>query len=161
MRLPPCLDAAAPDQRRDVQAALRRLPDEQRQPVLDELEARAQSGTVRNVVAYLFGLVRRVLAGEFRLWAAKKPTSAVPVAPPLVARPLPTGKPAPVLRPSTPEVAQTHIALARRILRMPAPAGELAAELMQTGPGAGQPCLRALPILSCHDSSEAGCGGVQ
>ncbi|HCD6628665.1 STY4528 family pathogenicity island replication protein [Pseudomonas aeruginosa] len=76
LRLPSCLARMAPDQHRDVQAALRRLPSEHQQAVLDELEARVQLGAVRNAVAYLFGLVKRVLAGEFRLWVAKKPTSA-------------------------------------------------------------------------------------
>ena len=37
------------------------LPPQHRQEVLDELQARSQSGTVRNVVAYFFALVKRVL----------------------------------------------------------------------------------------------------
>ena len=58
--------AALPEQcpgrpAKDVQAALRRLPPQHRQEVLDELQARSQSGTVRNVVAYFFALVKRVL----------------------------------------------------------------------------------------------------
>ncbi len=43
-RLPPCLDKMAPDQHRDVQMALQRLPSEHQQDVLDELEARVQLG---------------------------------------------------------------------------------------------------------------------
>ena len=46
--LPPCLSNAQADQQKDVQAALRRLPPQHRQEVLDELQARSQSGTVRN-----------------------------------------------------------------------------------------------------------------
>ncbi|UQS91916.1 hypothetical protein M5C90_12075 [Pseudomonas chlororaphis subsp. piscium] len=80
LRLPSCLCELAPDQHRDVQAALRRLPGEHRQAILDELEARTKLGTVRNAVAYLFGLVHRVLSGEFRLWAAKTPVNAAPSA---------------------------------------------------------------------------------
>ncbi|WP_232786586.1 STY4528 family pathogenicity island replication protein [Achromobacter sp. DH1f] len=74
--LPPCLSNAQADQQKDVQAALRRLPPQHRQEVLDELQARSQSGTVRNVVAYFFALVKRVFAGEFRLWAGRKEKSA-------------------------------------------------------------------------------------
>ena len=70
--LPPCLSNAQADQQKDVQAALRRLPPQHRQEVLDELQARSQSGTVRNVVAYFFALVKRVFAGEFRLWAGRR-----------------------------------------------------------------------------------------
>lgn len=133
LRLPSCLDSMAPDQHRDVQAALRRLPGEHRQAVLDELEARVQLGAVRNAVAYLFGLVRRVLAGEFRLWAAKKPARAdllhapahkvTPAAQPIV----------PVHKPAAPEVVRAHLAQARRLLGLPARAGDLAAELFQQG----------------------------
>ncbi|EMN9195370.1 STY4528 family pathogenicity island replication protein [Pseudomonas aeruginosa] len=135
LQLPACLAGMAPDQHRDVQAALRRLPGEHRQPVLDELEARAQSGTVRNVVAYLFGLVRRVLAGEFRLWAAKQPAKVAPASHPV--SPVPqavTIKPAsPEYTPAAPEVVRAHLALARSMLRMPVKAGDLAAELLQEG----------------------------
>ncbi|EIX9398049.1 TPA: STY4528 family pathogenicity island replication protein [Pseudomonas aeruginosa] len=135
LQLPACLAGMAPDQHRDVQAALRRLPGEHRQPVLDELEARAQSGTVRNVVAYLFGLVRRVLAGEFRLWAAKKPAKVVPASHPVsVAAQAVASEPAsPEYTPAAPEVARAHLALARSMLRMPMKMGDLAAELLQEG----------------------------
>lgn len=43
---------------------MRRLPPQHRQEVLDELQARNPSGTVRNVVAYFFALVKRVFAGD-------------------------------------------------------------------------------------------------
>ena len=100
--LPPCLSNAQADQQKDVQAALRRLPPQHRQEVLDELQARSQSGTVRNVVAYFFALVKRVFAGEFRLWAGRKEMSATPrtaenrrAAPPRTEdRPEPTEQPA-------------------------------------------------------------------
>ncbi|MFY1904782.1 STY4528 family pathogenicity island replication protein [Achromobacter xylosoxidans] len=100
--LPPCLSNAQADQQKDVQAALRRLPPQHRQEVLDELQARSQSGTVRNVVAYFFALVKRVFAGEFRLWAGRKEMSATPrtaenrpvASPRTEARPEPTAQPA-------------------------------------------------------------------
>ncbi|WYX51845.1 hypothetical protein WJ977_05055 [Achromobacter xylosoxidans] len=43
---------------------MRRLPPQHRQEVLDELQARSQSGTARNVVAYFFALVKRVFYGR-------------------------------------------------------------------------------------------------
>ncbi|MCW5140671.1 STY4528 family pathogenicity island replication protein [Burkholderia cenocepacia] len=131
LRLPPCLDKMAPDQHRDVQMALQRLPSEHQQDVLDELEARVRLGAVRNAVAYLFGLVRRVLAGEFRLWAAKKPASMDPAnAPVHKAIPVaPSAPPTPAHKPAAPEVAQAHLARARRLLGLPERAGDLVAEL--------------------------------
>ncbi|WP_025804994.1 STY4528 family pathogenicity island replication protein [Pseudomonas chlororaphis] len=131
LRLPSCLAKMAPDQNRDVQAALQRLPGEHQQDVLDELEARVRQGTVRNAVAYLFGLVRRVLAGEFRLWAAKKPANAAPAnAPVHKAIPVaPSAPPTPAFKPAAPEVAHAYLARARRLLGQPARAGDIVAEM--------------------------------
>ncbi|EPO0486471.1 TPA: hypothetical protein VEM46_003414 [Pseudomonas aeruginosa] len=126
--LPPCLSNAKADQQKDVQAALRRLPPQHRQEVLDELQARSQSGTVRNVVAYFFALVKRVFAGEFRLWAGRKETSAAnrPTTPPRTeARPEPTAPPA------SRETALAHIANIRKMLNVPTNAGDIAAQVMQ------------------------------
>ena len=126
--LPPCLSNAQADQQKDVQAALRRLPPQHRQEVLDELQARSQSGTVRNVVAYFFALVKRVFAGEFRLWAGRKETSAAnrPTTPPRTeARPEPTAPPA------SRETALAHIANIRKMLNAPTNAGDIAAQAMQ------------------------------
>jgi hypothetical protein len=126
--LPPCLSNAQADQQKDVQAALRRLPPQHRQEVLDELQARSQSGTVRNVVAYFFALVKRVFAGEFRLWAGRKATSAAnqPTTPPRTeARPEPTAPPA------SRETALAHIANIRKMLNASTNAGDIAAQAMQ------------------------------
>ncbi|MEG6991599.1 hypothetical protein V1979_32465, partial [Pseudomonas aeruginosa] len=126
--LPPCLSNAQADQQKDVQAALRRLPPQHRQEVLDELQARSQSGTVRNVVAYFFALVKRVFAGEFRLWAGRKEASAAnrPTTPPRTeARPEPTAPPA------SRETALAHIANIRKMLNVPTNAGDIAAQVMQ------------------------------
>lgn len=131
--LPPCLSNAQADQQKDVQAALRRLPPQHRQEVLDELQARSQSGTVRNVVAYFFALVKRVFAGEFRLWAGRKETSAAPRA----AENRPAGaprtedRPVPTAQPALRETALAHIANIRKMLNAPTNAGDIAAQAMQ------------------------------
>ena len=131
--LPPCLSNAQADQQKDVQAALRRLPPQHRQEVLDELQARSQSGTVRNVVAYFFALVKRVFAGEFRLWAGRKETSAAP----RPAENRPAGvprtehRPEPTTQPASRETALAHIANIRKIMNTSTNAGDIAAQAMQ------------------------------
>ncbi|APX76310.1 Uncharacterised protein [Achromobacter insolitus] len=132
--LPLCLSNAQADQQKDVRAALRRLPPQHRQEVLDELQARSQSGTVRNVVAYFFALVKRVFAGEFRLWAGRKVMSATP----RPAENRPTGaprtedRPKPTAQPASRETALAHIANIRKMLNASTNAGDLAAQAMQT-----------------------------
>lgn len=128
MSLPPCLSNAQADQQKDVQAALRRLPPQHRQEVLDELQARSQSGTVRNVVAYFFALVKRVFAGEFRLWAGRKETSAAnrPTTPPRT-----EPRPEPTVPPASRETALAHIANIRKMLNASTNAGDIAAQAMQ------------------------------
>ncbi len=131
--LPPCLSNAKADQQKDVQAALRRLPPQHRQEVLDELQARSQSGTVRNVVAYFFALVKRVFAGEFRLWAGRKEMSATP----RTAENRPAGvprtehRPEPTAQPAPRETALAHIANIRKMLNASTNAGDIAAQAMQ------------------------------
>ena len=131
--LPPCLSNAQPDQQKDVQAALRRLPPQHRQEILDELQARSQSGTVRNVVAYFFALVKRVFAGEFRLWAGRKEMSATPrTAENRPATPPRTkDRPEPTAPPASRETALAHIANIRKMLNVPTNAGDIAAQAMQ------------------------------
>lgn len=131
--LQPCLSNAKADQQKDVQTALRRLPPQHRQEVLDELQARSQSGTVRNVVAYFFALVKRVFAGEFRLWAGRKETSAAP----RPAENRPAGvprtehRPEPTAPPASRETALAHVANIRKMLNAPTKAGDIAAQAMQ------------------------------
>lgn len=79
--MPPLFERMAPDQQRDVLAQLRRVDSAQRQGVVDEWVERCRSGAVRKPVAYLFGLIRRALAGEFRLWAANTTESPATPAP--------------------------------------------------------------------------------
>lgn len=126
--LPPCLSNAQADQQKDVQAALRRLPPQHRQEVLDELQARSQSGTVRNVVAYFFALVKRVFAGEFRLWAGRKEASVAnrPTTPPRT-----EASPEPTAPPASRETALAHIANIRKMLNASTNAGDIAAQAMQ------------------------------
>ncbi|WP_200581058.1 hypothetical protein [Kosakonia sp. S42] len=132
MVLPPCLIHVKADQQHDVLTALGRLPPEHRQDVLDERQARSQGGTVRNVVAYFFGLVKRVFAGEFRLWAGRKtfPPGPQPDAK-LPARGAHTGvPPTPLMQPASRETALAHIANIRTMLRAPVSAGDIAARVM-------------------------------
>ncbi|WP_047229082.1 STY4528 family pathogenicity island replication protein [Pseudomonas brassicacearum] len=138
--LPPCLASAKADQQRDVLAALKRLPSHHRQDVLDELQARSQSGTVRNVVAYFFALVKRVLVGEFRLWAGRKKQH--PAGEPVVIQPAPRVYTEvckkPLERSAWREIGRPHIANMRKILAGPRVAGDLVAQVME---GKGwQPC---------------------
>ncbi|MGQ1887851.1 STY4528 family pathogenicity island replication protein [Serratia marcescens] len=137
--LPPCLERAAEDQRRDMQTALRRLPRQVGQEVLQELEARYRDGGVRNVVAYLFALIRRVGQGEFRLWAGKRLTSPAQPAAQHTSSGTAQGLPSapesmtPVFKPAAPEVVRRHMDSIRSMLNMPAKVGDLAAEMMQSG----------------------------
>lgn len=131
--LPPCLSNAQADQQKDVQAALRRLPPQRRQEVLDELQARSQSGTVRNVVAYFFALVKRVFAGEFRLWAGRKDVAPAPqpAGSHAAASARTEARSEPPAQPASRETALAHIANIRKMLHAPMNAGDLAAKVMQ------------------------------
>ncbi|NPW36233.1 STY4528 family pathogenicity island replication protein [Pseudomonas aeruginosa] len=139
LRLPPCLGRMAPDQHRDVQAALRRLPRQVGQEVLQELEARHRDGGVRNVVAYLFALIRRVGQGEFRLWAGKRLANPAQQAPQLdssgeaQASPSVPASVALAFKPASPAAVRSHLDAIRSMLHMPAKVGDLAAELLQSG----------------------------
>ncbi len=137
--LPPCLESAKADQQKDVQAALRRLPPQDRQAVLDELQARSQSGTVRNVIAYFFSLVKRALAGEFRLWAGREVEQSVSTPQRAQqAQPDPTTMPLRIEaqsklapKPASPETAKMYLADIRKALGKSVHAEDLAAQLTQ------------------------------
>ncbi|NHN70154.1 hypothetical protein G7W60_20135 [Pseudomonas fluorescens] len=133
LALPPCLVSAKADQQRDVLMALKRLPSHHRQDVLDELQARSQSGTVRNVVAYFFALAKRVLAGEFHLWAGRKKQNQAgdPVAMPPAPRVRTEALKKPPARSAWREIGRPHIANMREILAGPRGAGDLAAQVMK------------------------------
>ncbi|WP_256676955.1 hypothetical protein [Pseudomonas sp. PICF6] len=140
LALPPCLASAKADQQRDVLAALKRLPSHHRQDVLDELQARSQSGTVRNVVAYFFALVKRVLVGEFRLWAGRKKQhlAAEPIAIQSTPRVCTEICKKPPAHSAWREIGRPHIANMRKILAGPRNAGDLAAQVMKSKEW--QPC---------------------
>lgn len=55
---------------------LRGLSLQQRQDVLHEWHCRCAAGYVKNAIAYLYGLIKKAVAGQFRLWAARKPVGA-------------------------------------------------------------------------------------
>ncbi|UZE07035.1 STY4528 family pathogenicity island replication protein [Pseudomonas corrugata] len=131
--LPLCLANAKADQQRDVLMALKRLPSHHRQDVLDELQARSQSGTVRNVVAYFFALVKRVLTGEFRLWAGRKKQNQAGerVAMPPAPRVCTEAFKKPTARSAWREIGRPHIANMREILAGPRDAGDLATQVMK------------------------------
>lgn len=119
--LPSCLTGIDEEQLQELLTALDELSLEQRQQVLAELEARHRSGGVRNVVAYAFGLIRRVQSGGFRPYALRdRPAVQTVVNRDLGMdhRPRPAHRVAPTKR-STPEVAENHIATLRKMLNMP------------------------------------------
>ena len=64
------------DQQRVLTARLRGLPPEQRLAVLAEWDARCESGGVHNAIAYLYGLIKKVVEGVFKLWVARKSAPA-------------------------------------------------------------------------------------
>ncbi|MFK1433905.1 STY4528 family pathogenicity island replication protein [Pseudomonas aeruginosa] len=136
--LPPCLERAADDQRRDVQVALRRLSQQARQEVLQELEVRHRDGTVRNAVAYLFALIRRVGQGEFRFWAGRRLAAKVQQASQRIsgedaqASSSASKGTAPTLKHAAPEVVRSHLDSIRAMLHMPVKVGDLAEGLMQS-----------------------------
>ncbi|WP_347883966.1 STY4528 family pathogenicity island replication protein [Pseudomonas aestiva] len=119
--LPSCLAGIDEEQLQELLTSLDELTLEQRQQVLAELEARHRSGGVRNVVAYAFGLIRRVQSGGFRPYALRDRPAVQTVANRDLGmdhRPRPAHRVAPAKR-STPQVAENHIATLRRMLNMP------------------------------------------
>lgn len=132
--LPQCLANAKADQQQDVLAALTRLPPQHRQQVLDELQARSQRGTVRNVVAYFFGLINRTLAGEFRPWAGRKKEQKTvdPITPPQVASVAAEVRQKPASKPKTTHQGRPHFAEMRKIMKGPRIADDLAAQVMKS-----------------------------
>ena len=119
--LPSCLAGIDDGQLQELLTALDELVLEQRQQVLAELEARHRSGVVRNVVAYAFGLIRRVQSGGFRPYALRERLARQTLAnkdPSMDQRSRPAYQVAPAKR-STPEVAENHIATLRKMLNMP------------------------------------------
>ena len=117
LSLPQRFETLQPDQQNDILVKLGKVPPTQRQPVLDEWDCRCERGEARNPVAYLFGLIKKALAGQFRLWAGRKTveSATVPEAVPAAsqANPVtPTVPPAPSkpdYQPASLEVANAHL----------------------------------------------------
>lgn len=113
----------AQDEQQTLMARLRGLPLAQRQAVLAEWDARCASGYVRDVIAYLYGMIKKAVNGAFKLWAARKPAStqamgqtAVSGSP--VALAAPSSPPRPDdAKPASREVAQRSLEQIRRMLK--------------------------------------------
>lgn len=112
----------AADQRQGL-TALSEVDNTLQQAVLDEWSARCERGQVRHPIGYLFGLIRRAIQGQFKLWAARVRAA-------VTATPAPAAvstSPAPATPPSSPKpkpspnspVAQEHLAELRRMFRLP------------------------------------------
>ncbi|MCR3772137.1 STY4528 family pathogenicity island replication protein [Pseudomonas aeruginosa] len=129
------------DQQWNLMARLRGLSLEQRRAVLAEWDARCESGTVHNAIAYLYGLIKKAVDGMFKLWAACKPvsqqtpkpavSSSPPDAPSTVLSPSPSSQAA---KPASREVAQRHLEQIRRMLKLPPqPIGQIIENLTGNG----------------------------
>jgi hypothetical protein len=129
------------DQQRNLMARLRGLSLEQRRAVLAEWDARCESGGVHNVIAYLYGLIKKAVDGMFKLWEARKPvpqqtpqaavSSSPPDAPSAVLSPSPSSQAA---KPASREVAQRHLEQIRRMLKLPPqPIGQIIENLACSG----------------------------
>lgn len=120
LRLPAEFLGLKDEQQSGALVALRQVPMEQRQAVVDEWAARCRDSTVRNPAGYLFGLIQRAMRGEFKAWAGAgagigKPHAPEP--PPSAPPRPPPPPPAPAPKPASPEVARAHLERLRAILR--------------------------------------------
>lgn len=129
------------DQQRNLMARLRGLSLEQRRAVLAEWDARCESGTVHNAIAYLYGLIKKAVDGMFKLWAACKPvsqqmpkpaiSSSLPDTSPSAPSPSPSSQAA---NPASREAAQRHLEQIRRMLKLPPqPIGQIIENLTGNG----------------------------
>lgn len=142
------------DQQQILTARLRGLPAEQRLVVLAEWDARCESGVVHNVIAYLYGLIKKAVEGVFKLWAARKQTSQQTVPARVVSNNPHGSPPAPSPSPSSPpatsgisEIGRQHLQQLRQKLNLPPrPIGQVITNMADSGmlptvPGA-QPLLQ-------------------
>ncbi|MCX8745860.1 hypothetical protein J3U64_00050 [Snodgrassella sp. B3800] len=63
---PQLFEYLAPDQKRDVLLQLQRFLPHVQQSILAEWQARCLTKEIRNPAAYLFGIIKKARAGEFR-----------------------------------------------------------------------------------------------
>lgn len=170
-RLPPEVQVSMPDvparfrqlpqdQQRVLTARLRGLPPEQRLAVLAEWDVRCESGGVHNAIAYLYGLIKTVVEGVFKLWAARKST---PQQTPMQAinnsqhgsppAPSPSSS-SQAAKPASREVAQRHLDQIRRMLKTPSlPIGQIIgcmadSGMLPTAPGNTPATARLGPLGS-------------
>jgi len=141
----PTLDAAVrfhrlpPDQQRYLTARLATLHPEQQQAVLDEWSVRCGAGYVRNVIAYLYGLIRKAVEGTFHLWVARKLASdpaptRTPADAPHPRQNSPCAQaPSPTNRPVSREVAQRYIEQIRSSLKTPRHVSQVIDDMVRNG----------------------------
>ncbi|WP_454003501.1 STY4528 family pathogenicity island replication protein [Alcaligenes sp. Marseille-Q7550] len=148
------------DQQQILTARLRGLPPEQRLEVLAEWDLRCESGGVHNVIAYLYGLIKRAVEGVFKLWAARKSTlQQTPVQ--AISNSQHGSPPAPspssssqTAKPASREVAQRHLDQIRRMLKTPSlPIGQIIgcmadSGMLPTAPGNTPAAARLGPLGS-------------
>ncbi len=122
LEMPERFQRLTPDQKRCLANRLEDLTLQQRRDVLAEWNVRCAAGYVRDAAAYLYGLIRKALAGTFRLCAARQqvqkeyPRSPVSTS---VARPVSPAPETNLHKPSviSREVAQTYLNQIRQMLR--------------------------------------------
>lgn len=136
-----------PNDQRYLSQRLRGLSLQQRQDVLNEWHRRCAAGYVKNAIAYLYGLIKKAVAGQFRLWAARKPVGeqrsnadTVVVSPePRYRVPKPTSQPdtAQVVRQAgahvSREEAQAYLAQLKGMFDKPRSANQVLGELEHSG----------------------------
>lgn len=64
---PQLFELLAPDQKRDARRQMQSLPLQVQQNLLDEWRARCVRDNIRHPAAYLFGMIKKARAGEFRV----------------------------------------------------------------------------------------------
>ncbi len=146
------------DQQRVLTSRLKGLPPEQRLAILAEWDARCESGGVHNVIAYLYGLIKKAVEGVFKLWAARKSTpQQTPVQ--AISNSQHGSPPAPspsstsqAAKPASCEVAQRHLEQIRRMLKTPSlPIGQIVgcmadSGMLPTAPGNTPAAARLGPL---------------
>jgi len=69
LTIPAAFDRLPLVQKSGALSALRQVPVDVQQAILDEWSARISNGTIQNPAGYLFGIIQKAMRGEFRAWA--------------------------------------------------------------------------------------------
>lgn len=72
LRYPEPFGSLKPDQQSGALEALRRVPPELQQAVLDDWSMRCREASVRNPAGYLFGIIQSALQGTFNVYANRR-----------------------------------------------------------------------------------------